>query len=491
MGKFVQLVNATQGDLMIGVVCGVNLGTVKEGGTLTLPEELVNTSEISGCVERGWLQNPGTASARPRMDVVGNTVAARGTEGGFNNEGTISFFPEGNEFPDRPPQFQPRTQPNQNQFGFSEDEMSAMGAVNADMAISGNRNNSDEIDDVQSADNVVRRAMRANIPGINREASDPDLAVNASRVNSRTPVNMMTGQPTHARIPGQNATGRLQRPNITGQTSKTPPFMQGQATDEPAGEVQVQQPGPGDNGGQIIVKRGPGRPPRVGNLINAPKPIVPARSNKMGQLIIGSEVPGGAELFDLEDLEPSARRGLEAMTNSIVKEATQGNRVSLILNKYRTWTEPKKQFFIQRCMDADLLNKMLPVERSGSVALQIRNRIAALTGQAVQQNQAAQLDATSKVLLEYPDWSDDHRKRFVISLNDPTLLQRLAKREPSPTVMVEIQNRLFELQKPAGGLDGAVEDAQIGDGSDGGDGGDAGEPQEGQPVDEPAQGGAQ
>jgi hypothetical protein len=199
-----------------------------------------------------------------------------------------------------------------------------------------------------------------------------------------------------------------------------------------------------------------------------PSPIPPGGT--MGQLIVPGTGFGQASLMDVGSQAMGWGKGgdLFEATENVLHDVQQGNRQAGLVANYKEWPLQKRWHFIHTTQDLALLYKFYSMEvgapaerRSNDMILALQQRIAMAGGQvpdmnqvqAMQLTQTAQVQAQetnvlTRVLLDFPTWSDTQKLAFVGTVKDPELLTALLQRfRNSPAVDQQIQSRIASINE--------------------------------------------
>jgi hypothetical protein len=197
-------------------------------------------------------------------------------------------------------------------------------------------------------------------------------------------------------------------------------------------------------------------------------PIPPGGT--MGQLIVPGTGFGQAGLMDVGAQAANWGRGgdLFEATESVLHDVQQGNRQAGLVANYKEWPLQKRWHFIHTTQDLALLYKFYsmevgaPVERrSNDMILALQQRIAMGGGQVPDMNQVQAMQITqttqvqaqetnvlTRVMLDFPTWSDAQKLAFVNTVKDPEFLTALLQRfRNSPAVDQVLQTRIASINE--------------------------------------------
>jgi hypothetical protein len=112
--------------------------------------------------------------------------------------------------------------------------------------------------------------------------------------------------------------------------------------------------------------------------------------NTKGQLIISSEIPGQAQVLDIDQLNEFNRVPLTEATNNLLNNINKAQEETTVTAAYASWDQNAKLMFIAKTNDAALLESVAMNEKSGVMHMLLRNKIAEIKGipaDAVQDSQ--------------------------------------------------------------------------------------------------------
>ncbi len=461
----VTLINASHGTLLLDDGVTLRYGTIPQGQTVKILDYQIVHPMIVTSMQRGWLIQEGTPAAQSyRQAQAPQSLSYVGGGTDFVNQvpgpGLISFLPPGAEGVNLPGVVGRGP-------GFDDSTQAPAEIADAQGIITGGRSAPDQTVIVPDADQILRNAARSQNTMI------PPYQPTGGPLNAQQ---VLASRPNQG---GYNAAfnPQLPQPQPMAPQPTQPPFMQNLPTPNVAQYVpqQVPQQPQYQHMGQQIVRQGN----QVG-LQQVIRPGMPQsgplpKSPQMGQLIIGSEIPGGGQLRDIGEMSAGVMLDVEQQTTALLKGIEQGNRNAQILLNYKEWPEQKKLFFIAGTKDLEMLYKLFHAETSGTLSMYIQNRIVQLGGQVPAYRQPIQTapapaiptvpqNVLNGVLLQYPDWDETSKLAFIANVSDPELLMKLQKREPSAQVNIKIAERITQVQGqinveefPAG-LPGAIVD---------------------------------
>lgn len=108
------------------------------------------------------------------------------------------------------------------------------------------------------------------------------------------------------------------------------------------------------------------------------------------QMIVGSPIPGQAQLVPVDDMLTQQLDVMQAQMNQIWNEHVKQRKYWQIVGSYPLMEDAKREGLIQNVMDPDILRGMAAGEKSGVLLTRIINKYYQLTGQQLVIGQGAQ-----------------------------------------------------------------------------------------------------
>lgn len=202
---------------------------------------------------------------------------------------------------------------------------------------------------------VDSEAVSAITEGVDTMDGDP-VPMNASTIKPKKP-----GLATPPRVPQTKHVTPGKGQEIVGQQ-----LIKKGGKSTPANIVRTKQ--------EIITLANGGKIIRTSSA----SPELGLDTGDIGSMIVGSGVPGQAQMVSIRDLNEAQLNILAEQTKKLLEDNDKQKRLLTIVNNYPAKDKEWRAQLIENTVDVDMLKVLLKIEKSGQIAVKIRSKLKKL-----------------------------------------------------------------------------------------------------------------